>query len=226
GGGAARSDVRPRHLDQQPGDHRRDDRQQLGGQRVGQGREDDPPRPGTGAGSGSVRYGMTIDHVRKLDVVLADGRPALLDSAGSADAWEQRSSRPGIEGAVYRQLPAIPASNAQAIASGTPGLWGRAGGFRLGRLIRDEHDLAKFVVGSEGTLVIVTQALVNLVPKPRQTVIAVGHFTSTPAAIAATGDALACDPSAVELMDRMILDLSRQKIEYAALGGILHGDPE
>jgi FAD/FMN-containing dehydrogenase/Fe-S oxidoreductase len=178
------------------------------------------------AGSGSVRYGMTIDHVRKLDVVLADGRPALLDSAGSADAWEQRSSRPGIEGAVYRELPAIAVNNAQAIASGTPGFWRRAGGYRLDRLIRDEHDLAKFVVGSEGTLVIVTQALVNLVPKPRHTVIAVGHFTSTPAAIAATEDALTCDPSAVELMDRMILDLSRQKIEYAALGGILHGDPE
>ena len=62
-------------------------------------------------------------------------------------------------------------------------------------------------------------------PKPRTTVIAVGHFTSTLAAIAATEDALACDPAAVELMDRTILDLSRSKIEYADLGTILSRRP-
>ena len=56
--------------------------------------------------------------------------------------------------------------------------------------------------------------------------IAVGHFRSTAAAIAATEDALACDPAAVELMDRTILDLSRQRLEYAALGAILHDDPD
>jgi FAD/FMN-containing dehydrogenase/Fe-S oxidoreductase len=177
------------------------------------------------AGSGSLRYGMTIDHVRKLNVVLSDGRPAVLDG-GSAEAWSERSSRPGVEGAVYRELPAIVAGHVDAIASGIPGFWRRAGGYRLDRLVWDKHDLAKFVTGSEGTLAVVTQALVDLVPKPRHTVIAVGHFDSTQAAIAATEDALACDPSAVELMDRMILDLSRKKIEYATLGAILDGDPE
>src|SRR5262249_32863522 len=46
------------------------------------------------------------------------------------------------------------------------------------------------------------------------------------AAIEATEDALACQPAAVELIDRTILELSRQKLEYRALGSILHGDPE
>ncbi|MGW6513623.1 FAD-binding oxidoreductase, partial [Streptomyces niveus] len=67
---------------------------------------------------------------------------------------------------------------------------------------------------------------VDLVPKPSRTVIAVGHFTSVAGAIDATQDALACDPAAVELMDRTILDLSRRKIEYASLGELLNGDPE
>ena len=53
-----------------------------------------------------------------------------------------------------------------------------------------------------------------------------GHFTSVPAAIEATQDALACQPAAVELLDRAIIELSRQKIEYRSLGSILHGDPE
>ena len=66
-----------------------------------------------------------------------------------------------------------------------------------------------------------SKAVVDLVPKPRKTVIAVGHFTSVLGAIEATEDALACDPAAVEMMDRTILDLSRQKIEYADLGRTL-----
>ncbi|MGH3165249.1 MAG: FAD-binding oxidoreductase, partial [Trebonia sp.] len=179
------------------------------------------------AGSGSIRYGMTIDHVRELDVVLADGRPARLDSA-TAGEWERRATRPGTEGAIYRELPRILRDHARSIDGGFPGFWRRAGGYRLDRLAKDEsrHDLAKFVVGAEGTLAVATRALVDLVPRPRRTVIAVGHFRSTQAAIEATQDALSFGPAGVELMDRMILDLSRKKIEYAALGTILDGDPE
>jgi FAD/FMN-containing dehydrogenase/Fe-S oxidoreductase len=179
------------------------------------------------AGSGSIRYGMTIDHVRELAVVLADGSRADLDATDEA-GWARRAARPTLEGAIYRQLPQILRANSPAIAEDFPDFWRRACGYRLDRLMRDEsrYDLAKFVVGSEGTLVIASHALVDLVPKPRRTVIAVGHFASTPAAIEATGDALSCDPAAVELMDRTILDLSRKKIEYASLGTILQGDPQ
>ena len=60
----------------------------------------------------------------------------------------------------------------QAIAQGFPPFWRRACGYRLDRLADDStpFDLAKFVVGSEGTLVVATEALVDLVPKPRRTV--------------------------------------------------------
>jgi FAD/FMN-containing dehydrogenase len=169
------------------------------------------------AGSGSLRYGMTIDHVRELDVVLSD--------ASTAHLAPGRSTVDGLAGRLHAELPRLVEANRDAIATGFPGFWRRAGGYRLDRLA-SEFDLAKFVVGSEGTLVIATSALVDLVEKPKRTVIAVGHFTSTQAAIEATEDALACDPSAVELMDRTILDLSRERPEYAKLGTILHGDPD
>lgn len=177
------------------------------------------------AGSGSVRYGMTIDHVRELDVVLADGSRTRLGPLDATE-WMRRASLPTLEGEIHRRLPEIVRANSAAIAEGFPRFWRRAGGYRLDRIAQEERpDLAKLVVGSEGTLVVVTRALVGLVPKPRRTVIAVGHFTSTATAIAATEDAMACDPAAVELMDRTILDLSRKKIEYASLGRILAGDP-
>ncbi|MEU7581461.1 FAD-linked oxidase C-terminal domain-containing protein [Streptomyces sp. NPDC041068] len=179
------------------------------------------------AGSGSVRYGMTIDHVRELDVVLSDATRTRLAPVDEAER-ARRAGRVTLEGALYRELPEIVRVNAAAISEGFPAHWRRACGYRLDRLAREDtsFDLAKFVVGSEGTLAVATTALVDLVRKPSRTVIAVGHFTSVAHAIAATEDALACDPSAVELMDRTILDLSRRKIEYAALGHLLKGAPE
>jgi FAD/FMN-containing dehydrogenase/Fe-S oxidoreductase len=178
------------------------------------------------AGSGSVRYGMTVDHVRELDVVLADASRAHFGPL-DAEARRRRSEAGTWEGELYRRLPPLLAEHAGAIAGDFPPYWRRAGGYRLDRLAADPgFNLAPFVVGAEGTLVIVTEALVGLVPKPRRTVIAVGHFASTLAAVEATGDALACDPAAVEMMDRTILDLSRERIEYAGLGEILVGDPE
>ncbi|CCH90542.1 D-lactate dehydrogenase (cytochrome) [Modestobacter italicus] len=178
------------------------------------------------AGSGSVRFGMTIDHVQDVDVVLADGSTATFGVVDEAER-ARRAQGDTLEADIYRRLPELVAENAGAIATGFPQFWRRAGGYRLDRLVEGQpFDLAKFLVGSEGTLAIITSARVGLVPKPSRQVFAVGHFTSVQGAINATEDALAFTPAGVELLDRTILDLSRQKIEYAALGKILQGDPE
>ncbi|GAB3256419.1 FAD-binding and (Fe-S)-binding domain-containing protein [Kineosporia babensis] len=175
------------------------------------------------AGSGSLRYGMTIDHVRALDVVLSDGSTARLEPLDEPER-SRRAARPTLEGALYRELPKILQGSAKAIEQGFPPFWRRACGYRLDRLAKD-FDLGTFVVGSEGTLAVVTHAEVDLVPKPAVTMFAVGHFDTTQKAVEATTDALSCEPAQVELMDKTILDLSRQKIEYADLGDHLVGDP-
>lgn len=180
------------------------------------------------AGSGSLTFGMTIDHVRALDVVLSDGSTARLEPV-DADERRRRAAADTLEGALYRELPALVTENEDAIAAGMPLFWRRACGYRLDRLAgfaeSGTFDLAKFVVGAEGTLVLATRAVVDLVPKPARTVYAVGHFDTVHGAISATTDALSCDPHQVEMMDRTILDLSRRKIEYADLGNHLVGDP-
>ena len=181
------------------------------------------------AGSQSVWYGMTIDHVLTLDVVLSDASQATFGPL-TADELASRAGAPTLDGTICRDLPSLAERHREAIATGFPRFWRQSGGYRLDRLDPDARsaglDLAKFVVGSEGTLVTVVEATVKLVPAPRHRVIAVGHFTSVQAAIEATEDALACQPAAVELLDRAIIELSRRKIEYRSLGSILHGDPE
>src|SRR5579863_5013805 len=181
------------------------------------------------AGSQSVRYGMTIDHVLSLDVVLSDASQSTFGPLTPGELVS-RAAAPTLDGTICRDLPGLVERHREAIATGFPRFWRQSGGYRLDRLGPDVRsaglDLAKFVVGSEGTLVTVVAASVKLVPAPPHRVIAVGHFTSVQAAIEATEDALACQPAAVELLDRAIIELSRQKIEYRSLGSILHGDPE
>ncbi len=144
----------------------------------------------------------------------------------TVDAAEvaRRAGTTTLEGRIYARLPGLVEEHRTAIAARFPPYWRRAGGYRLDRLADGPpFNLARFVVGSEGTLVIVTEATVRLVPLPRAKAIAVGHFASVADAIAATEDALSARPSAVELIDRTILELSRRKIEFAALGSILDG---
>ncbi len=178
------------------------------------------------SGSHSVRFGTTRDHVRALDVVLADGAGARLEPVNPTE-WAQRTSLATLEGAVYRELPGIVERNREAITRDHPRFWRQAGGYRLDQLARsgEPFDLARFVVGSEGTLVVVTEADLDLVARPAAQAIAVGHFRSTAQAIAASADAIGLGAAAVELMDQMILDLSRGRLEYAALSQILKGEP-
>ncbi|PJN01683.1 FAD-binding oxidoreductase [Streptomyces sp. CB01201] len=178
------------------------------------------------AGSGSLRHGMTIDHVRGLDVVLSDASRTHFAPLDESERL-RRAASPTLDGLIHRQLPLLMQEYEESIRENTPDFWRRACGYRLERLLdpATRFDLARFVVGSEGTLAIVTGARVDLVPRPAHTVIAVGHFSSVAHAVAATEDALACDPAAVELLDRTILDLSLRRIEYAALGSLLTGEP-
>ncbi|HSK98568.1 MAG TPA: FAD-binding oxidoreductase, partial [Euzebyales bacterium] len=174
-------------------------------------------------GSQSVKYGTTATHVRALDVVLSDTSTARLSAVDRSEA-DRRARADTLEGRLYRELPALLDSHADAIAEHFSGYWRRNSGYALDRLLADDRlDLAQVVCGSEGTLAIVTEATVGLVPVPQVTVFAVGQFTSTRDAIAATPDAMDLDPGQVELMDRYILDLARRQHEFAGVAELFDG---
>jgi FAD/FMN-containing dehydrogenase len=128
-------------------------------------------------GSRSARYGMTIDHVSSLDVVLSDGSRATLGSV-SPDEVRRRSQGDSLEARLYRDVPALAARRTEAIRTGFPPYWRRSGGYRLERLLPDRgpFDLSTVVVGSEGTLAITTEATVKLVPLPKAVAALAGHF--------------------------------------------------
>jgi FAD/FMN-containing dehydrogenase/Fe-S oxidoreductase len=175
------------------------------------------------SGSHSIVYGTTIDHVHELDVVLADGSTARF---GPVDEGERarRAQADTLEGAIYRGLPEILRDHARAIAEDYPRHWRQSGGYRLDRLAR-EFDLARFVTGSEGTLVAITEATLGLIELPKAKQFVVGHFASVDEAVAATQDALDLEAAAIEMIDATILELSRSKLEYARMAETIQGEP-
>jgi FAD/FMN-containing dehydrogenase/Fe-S oxidoreductase len=163
------------------------------------------------SGARSVLYGKTIDHVLELDVVLADGSEAHLgplDRSGldAACAGESRAAN------ACRTVRDLARTCAGEIGSRYPKVIRRVGGYNLDEFVDESQpfNLAKIVVGSEGTLAIVTSARLNLVPLPRAKAVVAIEFEELLDALGATPIILKHEPSAVEVMDRFILDHARE----------------
>lgn len=152
------------------------------------------------AGARSIVHGMTADNLVELDVVLADGTQAVLRRGGAAPA-------------------ALEAARALATDRGFPSLMRRVSGYALDRLAGPEPDWPAFLSGSEGTLAVLREAVVRLVPVPRERVLAIVPFPDVDSALEAVPALIATGPSAVELMDASLVDpANRQPAERALLG--------
>jgi FAD/FMN-containing dehydrogenase/Fe-S oxidoreductase len=188
-------------------------------------------------GSHSILYGMTADHVVEMGVIFSDGstgRVGPIDAPGLA----VRRQAAGLEGDIYRGVAALveDEANRKTIRAGTPRHWRRCGGYNLDRFVdggisfKSEQDprfnLAKLICGGEGTLAVITDLTLALVPLPERTALALVHFNALYEALAAVPVMLEADPSAVELLDHLGLTLCRGVPEYARLlDTFVEGDP-
>ena len=180
-------------------------------------------------GAHSVIYGKTLDHIKELDVVLSDGSRAHFAPL-TASALEGRLSAGGLEGDIYRGVMRIAAEQQEEIDRTYAKIQRRVSGYNLDEFVPQAGlagpvNLARMVVGSEGTLCVVTEARVNLVARPTMTSLSVLHFRSVFDASEATMKALGHDPSSVELIDKMILDRCREALGQSRLLSFIEGDP-
>jgi FAD/FMN-containing dehydrogenase/Fe-S oxidoreductase len=193
------------------------------------------------SGAHSLLYGKTIDHVQALQVVLSDGSEATFRELSEGE-WRAKEATGGLEGQIYREVARLAMEHRDEILARVPKLLRRVGGYNLDRFLPPEdqrqfeagrihratdwRNLAKIVVGSEGTLCAVTEITVNLVPNPKHKALCVVHFHDLIEALEAVPLMLACEPAAIELTDRYILDLTRGNLALAAKRAFLDGDPE
>ncbi len=199
------------------------------------------------SGARSVRYGKTIDHVLDLQVALADEsiapfrplRTRELDAACAATTHE---------GECYRTVRRLAARHAAEIDRRYPKILRRVGGYNLDAFVRgvkadpitagdgggdragvsdydtDPFNLSKLIVGSEGTLGLIVEARLNLVPLPRARAVLTIEYPDLLDALGDTPAILEHDPSAVEVMDHSILDHARENPALDAMRGAVIGN--
>ncbi|KAB8141022.1 FAD-binding protein [Chloroflexia bacterium SDU3-3] len=181
------------------------------------------------SGMYSLRYGKTIDHVLALRVLLADGSVATLGPL-SAEELRSKLTLDSLEGRAYRAVRRLAREHAEEIEQRYPKLLRRVGGYNLDSFAQPGEarpfSLAPMVVGSEGTLAIILAAQLRLTPRPSHTGIGVLAFATLDAALDAVVPCLETDPAAVELMDDILLRLTRQSREYGGyLAQFVQGEP-
>lgn len=190
------------------------------------------------AGARSLRYGKTVDHVRSLDVVLDDGTATTLGPLTS-DELEATCLSSDRIGSIHRTVRDVVASHRGAIAERFPRILRRVSGYNLdeflpGLPVRAEgwldeawkFNLAKLIVGSEGTLAVVTGAEVKVMSLPAAQGLVVLSFATIDGALDRLEEILATQPVSVEMLDRMILDLAAGNAEMARHLTFAEGRPE
>ena len=165
------------------------------------------------SGSHTPVYGTTADHVSELEVVLADGRAVEVGPAHDT----LRKQRELVTELVYFHSLTI----AERFP---PGLLKRWPGYALDRCAREPNNLNQLLCGSEGTLAVITSAVVKIVPLPRQKRLALICFASVAEAMQATVELLDLKPAAIEHLDCVLLDQTRGQREFQAARDLLELD--
>ena len=179
------------------------------------------------SGARSVLYGKTIDHVLDLQLVLADGTVAHLRPL-EGDALDAVMAADTLEGVCYRAVRRLGTELAAEIDRRYPKILRRVGGYNLDAFVDTAKscDLTKLVVGSEGTLGIVVEARLHLVPLPTAKAVLTIEFDELLDALAATPAILEHGPSAVEVIDSHILDHARENPALDEIRrAVLRGNP-
>ncbi|HYP12728.1 MAG TPA: FAD-linked oxidase C-terminal domain-containing protein [Bryobacteraceae bacterium] len=179
------------------------------------------------SGARSVLYGKTIDHVLEQEVVLADGSVTIFRDL-NPEGVARMSQGDSLEAECYRAVQRVAKACAEEVHNRFPKVLRRVGGYNLDEFTGPgaPFNLAKLMVGSEGTLGVILEAKLNLVPLPTAKSVIAIQFHETLEALAATPVILQHRPSAVEVMDSFILDHTRQSAELDRIrNSFVVGDP-
>lgn len=198
-------------------------------------------------GSHSLVYGSTRHHVLEARGVLCDGTIEVfktytikeLEERFGQHFWETESK--ALIQSIYTQLIrwALDEQTVHLIEDNYPdkSLRRRSCGYAIDEVIEDLHNtakpleertinLCKVLAGSEGTLAFITEIKVDLDPlPPKEKMVVCAHCDTLQKSFLGNLVALKFHPSAVELMDRNILELSKQNVEQQKNRFFVQGDP-
>ena len=190
------------------------------------------------SGSHSIVYGTTRDQLLEVKALLADGSEAVF-SALEPQTFEQKLQGNDLEGRLYKHIcDELSPSEVQAeVKRHFPksGIHRRNTGYAVDELLKcqpfasdgDFFNFCKLLAGSEGTLAFFTEIKLALhsLPPP-ETALLCPHFETVDEALRAVLIALEHQPQAVELMDKTIMDCTKNSREHSQNRFFLQGEPE
>lgn len=115
-------------------------------------------------GEKSLIYGKTIDYVRQVKVVLADGQEHTFGPINKTEL-DKKLAEEGFEGDLYRKVYKLVSENNNLLKNAKPKVSKNSTGYNLWDVWDGEtFDMSKVIVGSQGTLGLLTEATFKLVP--------------------------------------------------------------
>ena len=179
-------------------------------------------------GSRSIAYGNMVHNVLAVDAVLADGAECHFGSLAQPVTAARTQW-------ILRELERIAKQEQAEIAERMPKVLRRVGGYNID-LFECQNPLAytddgyanlsHILVGSEGTLAYSRQITLKLAPLPVHKVLGVVNFPRFYQAMDAAQHIVKLGPTAVELIDRTMIDLCRQnRVFRPIIEAAMVGDP-
>ncbi|MCT4616293.1 MAG: FAD-binding protein [Marinifilaceae bacterium] len=178
----------------------------------------------------SVKYGATRDHCLAVEMILSDGNIVLFEELNKVSVGE-KMAQDNLEGNIYRKVIEILTNKsiAEKIKNEfpEPDVKRRNTAYAIDELDINKINLSKLICGSEGTLGFITEIKLSLCAlSPKHKALVCYHCKSLEEAFNANLIALKHPVSAVELMDKTILDLSKNNIEQNKNRFFIKDNPE
>lgn len=177
------------------------------------------------SGTRSILYGKTIDHVIELEIMLITGETILCKNLQHSEL-EDKCQLQNREGEIYRSLVSIVTNNEEEIVTHFPKVMRRVGGYNLDEFLGGEFNLCKIICGSESTLGIITKAKINLETLPKNQAICAVHYHDFFECLKQVEKIIKFSPASVELLDEMLIQLSRENMETKRYCQFIEGDPQ
>jgi FAD/FMN-containing dehydrogenase len=161
-------------------------------------------------GEKTLAYGKTEDYVQALNVVLSDGEQHTIWPL-SGETLEAKLAEQSFEGELYRKIKALIDSHYDEIMAAKPDVSKNSAGYYLWNVWdkkRGVFDLTKLLVGSQGTLGLVTEIKVKLVPAKKHSRMAVIFLKDLDPAGDLVEEVLKFNPESIESYDDKTVEVA------------------
>ncbi len=186
----------------------------------------------------SLVHGSVRDHILGVSGFLSDGSKVTFENL-SPEEFKAKTNQNDLEGKIYKNIAALlkDKSIQKEIKKHfpDPSVTRRNNGYAIDQLLRMKpfsksdklFNFGELIAGSEGTLIFVSEMKLNLIPvPPKEKALVCVHLNTLEDAFKANLIGLKYEPSAIELMDKTILDLTKNSLGLKQNRFFLEGDPE